>query len=419
MISTQISPRFYETIVKEAGNKRDAAKRLHLTIAEGLKSKKFTADQVSIAGIGYALGVLDPHSPHGSFEQLLAESRTMDPGQINEHVIYSESASGLMTNAFNTITSELISSMVMDGYQDESNYIGSKLCRTIPAKRRNQKIVGLTALGGPLEVGENQPYSETDFTEKFVTTEEVKKGRIISLTEELVFFDEMGIIADRARSIGFYMRQDKERTIVRGVQDADTGTGKYVYRPSGTAEALYATDGSNYNYIGSGGLSGYTSAVPLEDWTDVDTVLQFRNTKVVDDRIDGTPQPIAGLNGMDCVLLVPGALRGTASSIVNQTEFRKTTNTSNVGISPGNPVSGFIGDVLTSPHVDAVNTGHWYYGNFKKQFAWMQLWPLQTFVQGQNSEAGFDRDVALRVKVRELGGLVATDSIWVTKVLAS
>lgn len=418
-----LNPRVYEGIVNDASTKAQGAKNLVLTIREGLQSKKLAPSQVSLRGVGLALGLLDPYDLEGSYEKLCANIRTIDPNLTSESHLFAESNPGVMTNAFATITGDLVSTMVIEGYNDASNFIGDNLVTTVKATRRNQKITGVTALGGPLEVSEGHPYSETDFTEKFVTTKETKKGRIISLSEELVFFDQLATIELAARDIGFWIRQERERTIVRGVVDADSGSGVYVYRPSGTGTALYATDGSLYNYIGSGGLTGFTSAVALQDWTDVDTVLQFRNRMVKDDRIDGTALPIAGLNGPDCMLLVPGSLYSTAWYIANQTRGEKSTNTAaDITHFNANPVSAFIGGVMSSPFVDEVSTGataDWYYGNFKKQFVWTEIWPLQTFVQGRDSESAFERDTVLRVKCRYLGGLSARETKFVTKIKGS
>ncbi|TXH49186.1 MAG: hypothetical protein E6Q97_23165 [Desulfurellales bacterium] len=412
-----INPRVYESIVKDASTPALGAKQLVLTIREGLATKKIQPSQISLKGVALALGLLDVYDLEGSFQRLCHNVGNMDPNLVSEAHLFAESNPGVMTNAFATITGELIGSMVIEGYNDASGFIGDQLVTTVRATRRNQKLAGVTALGGPLEVAEGHPYSETDFTEKFVTTKETKKGRIISLSEELMLFDQIGSVELAARDIGFWVRQERERTIVRGVIDADSGSGVYVYRPSGVGEVLYNTDASNKNYIGSGGVTGFNSAVVLQDWTDVDTVLQYRATKVTDDRIDGTALPIAGLSGPDCALLVPTKLRGTAWYIKNATSGEKNTNTAaDVTQFRGSPVDGYIGPVLTSPFIDEVNSDDWYYGNFKKQFIWTEIWPLQTFVQGRDSESAFDRDTALRVKARYYAGISARDTVHCTKI---
>ena len=76
-------------------------------------------------------------------------------------------------------------------------------------------------------------------------------------------------------------------------------------------------------------------------------------------------------------------------------------------------------EVLSSPFLDEQGgeaAYDWYLGDFKKQFVWTEIWPVQTFLQRAESEAAFERDVVLRVKVRYFGGISAVDTVGVTKV---
>ncbi|MFW6125431.1 MAG: hypothetical protein ACOC46_04715, partial [Pirellulales bacterium] len=228
-----------------------------------------------------------------------------------------ESNPGIGTNLFQVVTGELIARKVIEGYEDDTGFIGDKLVSVLPTRVRGQKLVGFRALAGPTEVKEGHPYEESGFEEKYITTSETKKGRILSIQEELIAFDQTAEINRRATALGFYLRQERERTILRGVTDADSAAGSYVYRPSGTGETLYDTDNSNQNWVGVGGTAPFDSAVPLVDWTDVEFIRRFRATEVKDDRIDGTPRPVVLPTRQ---LLVPEALRGTALSIVNATE---------------------------------------------------------------------------------------------------
>ncbi len=90
------------------------------------------------------------------------------------------------------------------------------------------------------------PYEETGFGEKYVTTSETKKVASSRSTKKTIMFDQTGEISRRANMLGEYVKQEWERSTLRAIMDADTASGKYVYRPSGVAESLYSTDGSNY-----------------------------------------------------------------------------------------------------------------------------------------------------------------------------
>lgn len=325
-----------------------------------------------------------------------------------------ESNPGVGTSLFQVVTGELLGRKVIEGYEDATGFIGDKLVTVIPSRYRQTKLAGFRALAGPAETHEGHPYEESTFEEKYVTTSESKQGRILSINEELIAFDQTGEINRRALQLGFYLRQERERTIVRGVTDADAST-KPVYRPKGAGTALYATSGANRNWVGAGNTTSTTfnAAVPLVDWTDIETALHYRATEVKDDRIDGTARPLV----MPVKhVLVPEKLRGTALSILNSTEIRVTSNDTETQFA--NPVRG-LAEVLSSPFIDeqggqAIND--WYIGDFRRQFVWTEIWPVQTFLQRAESESAFERDVVLRVKARYYGGISAVDTVFVTKV---
>lgn len=379
----------------------------HDKVVRLLNENQLTPDDFSYYELADACGVL-------SNLRSMRESASRMASQPWPTLL-SESNPGVGAHLFQVVTGELIGRKVIEGYEDDAGFIGHKLATVVPSRLRSTRIAGFTALAGPTEVAEGHPYEESTFNEKYVTSLESKQGRILSINEELIAFDQTGEIHRRAIALGYYLRQERERTIVRAVTDADVGSGQYVYRPSGVGEALYPTDGSHRNYIGSGNTTstGFASAIPLVDWTDIDAVLNYRATQVKDDRIDGTQRPIVVPARQ---LLVPEALRGTARSIVHSTEI---TTTSSAGETrQANPLHGLV-EVLSSPFVDEQGGAaltSWYLGDFRKQFAWTEIWPVQTFLQRSESEAAFERDVVLRVKARYFGGISAIDTLFVTKV---
>ena len=369
-----------------------------------LNEGQLTVDDFSYRELADACGVLS------ELHSLKGPQAEADPSMLRE------TAPGVGTNLFQVVTGELIGRKVLEGYSDESGFIGDRLVTTLPSRLRNQKLAGFRALAGPTEVAEGQPYDESSFSEKYVTTSESKQGRILSINEELIQFDQTGEINRRAMGLGHQLRLERERTIVRAVADAASN----VYRPGGTATSLYAEDGSHRNLIGPTNITspGFDAEVPLEDWASIDRVLHYRATQVRDDRMDGTPRPIVAPVRQ---LLVPEALRGTALSIVNATEVVRTSETGQTRLA--NPLAGQL-DVLSSPFLDeladesgsAITERDWFLGDFGRQFLWTEIWPVQTFLQRNDSAAAFDRDVVLRVKARYFGGVSAVDTAYVTKV---
>lgn len=381
-------------------------------VVELLNEKKLTPDDFSYYELAEACGVLPRlRSLQDSTRHL--ERALVSPDALTH--LLQESNPGVNSHLFQVVTGELIGRKVIEGYEDDAGFIGDKLVTVIPSRLRNSRIAGFRALAGPTEVSEGHPYEESTFEEKFVTSQESKQGRILSINEELIAFDQTGEIHRRAMTLGYYLRQERERTIVRAVTDADAAAGKYVYRPAGNGEPLYAANGSNRNYIGSSNTTSpeFDSAIPLEDWTDIEEVLHYRATEVRDDRVDGDRRPIVVPARQ---ILVSERLRGTARSIVNSTEIHVSTDDGETRFA--NPVHNML-EVLSSPFIDEQGDAaisNWYLGDFRRQFLWTEIWPVQTFLQRSESSAAFERDVVLRVKARYYGGMSAVDTVFVTKV---
>jgi hypothetical protein len=381
-------------------------------VVELLNERQLTPDDFSYYQLAEACGVL-PNL------RSVRQSRPMTVAELTNLPASSSTISeSVGSNLFQTVTGELIGRKVIEGYEDDVGFIGDQLVTVVPSSIRNGRMAGFRALAGPTEVHEGHPYEESTFADKFVTSLESKQGRILSINEELIAFDQTGEIHRRAMALGYYLRQERERTIVRAVTDADANAGRFVYRPSGVGTTLYKSDGSHRNQVGTGNTTSpdFSSPVPLQDWTDIETVLHYRATQVKDDRVDGAQRPIVAPARQ---LLVPERLRGTARSIVHSTEIHVSTPDGETRLA--NPIHGML-EVLASPFIDEQGgsaASDWYLGDFRRQFVWTEIWPVQTFLQRSESEAAFERDVVLRVKARYLGGISAVDTVFVTKVKAA
>lgn len=322
------------------------------------------------------------------------------------------------STAFPSATGVLIASKVIEGY-DMQGMIGDQLCTVMSSKLKQERIVGFTSLEGPQEVAEGMPYQESGFGEKYVTTDTSKKGRILEITEEAVFFDQTGQILLRASRLGEMTREEREVTILAGVLDVGSGAAGYKdsYRPSGVASTLYSS--GNQNLV--------SSVNALVDWTDIDAALQYQATTVKDDRaIAAERLPILVTPR---VLLTSRQLAGTAARILSATEHRSqpaATDASNVLIS-GNPVNNIAPGLraLSSPLIDFLagvtgsrysRAGDWFIGDPQKQFIWQEIWPLQTMRAQANDEAQFRRDIVARFKVRYYGGFATIDTKYWLKV---
>ena len=169
-------------------------------VCELLNEKQISPDDFSYYELADACGVLP---------RLRSLQETV-PGEGSLSSLLSESNPGVSSTLFQVVSGELIGRKVIEGYEDDSGFIGDRLAATMTSRIRNSKIAGFTALAGPTEVPEGHPYEESSFQEKYVTSLESKQGRILSINEELIAFDQTGEINRRATALGYYLRQERE-----------------------------------------------------------------------------------------------------------------------------------------------------------------------------------------------------------------
>lgn len=293
----------------------------------------------------------------------------------------------IASSAFPKITGELINSRMIAAYEGVPK-IGDQLVTTIPSNVQQETIAGFTETEGPEEVGEGQDYKDSTFTEKYVTIRNTKFGRIISITEEMLYFDKTGQVLEYARRIGMKAAAYRERQIVRGVQDVDSN----VYRPSGVATAFFSTAHGNS-----------ISANPFGE-TGLENVRLYAQ-RMKDDSIGagaGGDQDYIMIDLNNMTVLVPSQLELEAWQMANS----MLTPESNE-----NARNFFEGryQPLTSPHVTAQSSSTWYAGQPKEDFVWTEVWPLQTLSQAAGHDDAFKKDIKSRHKVRYYGNVGAVD----------
>lgn len=331
-----------------------------MVVRETLKSKKLVPEDYSLREIWEAC----------------------EPGRSVEEAVSSD--------AFPKITGELINAKVIGAY-DATEMLGDQLCTTMPSRLKIDTIAGFTDAEAPKKIPEGHEYDDSTVTEKYVTIHNDKFGRKISITEEMLFFDQTGQILVRAARIGQKAAQYKERSILRGVQDLDSN----VHRPSGVATALYSTGNKNLNAtnpLSEGGLEVSRSALI--------------NTK--DDSEHITDNDFILISQADVVCLTPTTLDVEAWQLANSTLTPESAeNAANFFKNRFKP--------LSSPYLDQANTTTWYYGDFKQQFMWTEVWPLTVITAPINHPDAFNRDVKSVHKVRAYGGIGSVDYKYVQK----
>lgn len=309
-----------------------------------------------------------------------------------------EAAGYVSTGLFTNITGPIIFSAVHEGY-NLPELVFSRIVPTMPTQFNGEKIPGMMRLGDESEiVNEGDNYPELGIGEDWIETPEtVKRGGIVSLTKEAIFFDRTGLIIQRAREVGEFLGINKEKRIIDAVIDENST--KHRFRWRGTTYATYQASTPWANLKGSNGLA---------DWSDIDTAEQLFDGMV--DPYTGEPILITPKH-----LVVTRQLLYTARRIVNATEVREVTNSDDTVTITGNPVPSY--EIVTSQLLAArmATDTTWYLGDVSKLVKYMENWSLTTEEQGQSSDAAFERDLVMRFKASERGAAATFEPRAVVK----
>lgn len=342
------------------------------------------------------------------WEGLIGPVETTLPSARAAMMIDLEEAGGIDSTAFIAVTRLLLASAVIAGYNEQAG-VGDLLVTRMPSKRKVENVAGFSDIEGLKTVEEGMPYEDSSMADKYVTTEATKKGRLISITEDSIREDQTGQLLVRAGNLGRKARSDREKTIINGVLDLNSN----VHRPSGSAAALYTT--GNLNLIGTGGApAGFTTAIPLQDWTDLQEVLQFHAENVKTDPQVGAGDPLLWAPP---IIFVPPSKEVVALRISNATTIESTVTNQRTIFN--NPMAGRF-KVISSPYIAisgiAGAQDDWYLGDFLKQFFWQEIIPIQVLRAPSDASDAFLRDVVAIFKVRYYGSVFATDTKWVVKI---
>lgn len=304
-----------------------------------------------------------------------------------------ESAELVDTSQFANILGQITYTATLNGY-NAPDMIGDLLVETIPTQFSGERIPGVGRLGDDIDVvAEGGEYPNAIFGEEYVDTPEtIKRGLILNVTAEAIFFDRTGVLMSECGKTGLRVRVNKEKRIFDVVCGIVT-----IYRRNGAAAvATYQAEN--------------TASNTLTDYTSIDAVEQKFNT--MSDPITGEPISI----DLDTIL-VPKALATQAGRIMAASQTRSGTNSGNTQTYvQGNSVNQNA-RVLSSPYVrqKTTNDSTWFAGRPREAFVYMQNWPLTVTQSGKDSEVGFTRDIVVRYKTSERGAAAVRDRLKMVK----
>lgn len=369
----------------------DGAEKTVRHLSEALRERHLRAEDFSLRDLAEAL------VPDGR-----EWVRTLDPRSACGSPLL-ESSDGVDVTAFQNIAGQVIYSKILDAYTQES-FVVSRLIDTIPTRLDGEKIPGIGRVEENIdEVGPGMPYPSLGFGEEYIETPSTtKRGFIVPVTKEAVFFDRTNLVLSRAAEVGEVLGLNKEKRLLDLVLGVTNN-----YKQNGTSYNTYQASAPWVNVLGSN---------ELEDWTNVDAAEQLFADIL--DPATGEPVLVSATN----VLVMP-AYRHAAHRVFNAAELSYATGSATRQTVVANPLGNYnvaesrlaYRRIIASGESAADAKKWWFIGDFKKAFAYMENWPITVTQAPIGSEAEFASDIVLRFKASERGAAAVLNPRFVVK----
>lgn len=304
---------------------------------------------------------------------------------------WQEAAGAVTSSDFSNITGTTIYSRMMEPL-DAEDLPFQAMIPTQPTMFNGEKIPGVAGLGDVAEiVPENDEFPLVGFGDDYIETPQTtKRGLIVPITKEALFFDRTAMVLTQAGKVGDSLRLNKEKRAIDCVIDENTTTHRYKWR--GTTYATYQTT-SPWDNV--------TASNALVDWTDIDNLEQTANA--ITDPNTGEPVMV----DYD-TLIVTKSLSLTADRVVNATEIQVAVGGYPVTGNPTiykqtNPARKFriLSSRLLATRL-ATDTDY-FYGKPSRAFAYMENWPITVTQAPTGNSDDFNRDIVVKFKASERG----------------
>ncbi len=328
--------------------------------------------------------------------------RMLDP-RSGGGVSVLESSDGVDVTAFLNVTGQVVYSKILDAYTQEA-FVASKLVQTISTRLDGEKIPGVSRISDVAEqVPPGMPYPHLGFGEDYIETPSTaKRGFIVPVTKEAIFFDRTHLVLSRAGEVGEILGLNKEKRLLDLIVGVTNN-----YKHNGVAQNTYQTSTPWKNQL---------AANELVDWTDVDAAEQLFADIL--DPATGEPVLVRGTT----VLVMP-AYRHAAHRVFNAAEITYTGSGAATATTAANPLGNYrvhesrlaYRRIVASGVAAADAKKWWFVGDFRKAFAYMENWPITVAQAPLGSEADFNNDVVLRFKASERGAAAVLNPRFVVK----
>jgi len=324
--------------------------------------------------------------------------RSLDEASVTESI------SAIDSTAFSNVTGQLLINEIMDAYQSPV-YSVTALFPTMSSRLSGERIPGIAKIGDQTNVvSEGMPYPNVGLGEDYIDTPAtVKRGLIVPVTKETIFFDRTGVLLTNAREVGESLAIDKEKRCIDVMIGAVNN-----HKWKGTDYNTYQASTPWINLLAG-------AANDLVDWTDIDSAEQLFS-QMTD---PNTGEPI--VININSIVATP-ARRHTLNRILNATEVRYTSGANET--LARNPISGYnpltsqylysrlIASGLTADQAKAT----WFMGDPSRAFRYVENRPVTVTQAPLNSEAEFKQDIVFQFKASERGVAAVFNPRFMVKV---
>jgi hypothetical protein len=334
--------------------------------------------------------------------------------EIGRFLKLQEAAGGVSTAAFANINKPFAYSAFLEPYS-YPEYVFQKLIPSTPLPQGSVKflqIPGVTNIGREsLVVNEGDAYPVAGVSENYIQTPEVvKKGVVVPITKEAIFFDRTGQVVEKCREVGNALALAREYLAVNCVVDVGESrtNGSYRYR-WGKANAGLSTIATYGDNSGTHSWDNLAATNAFTDYTNMNTAWQLLMAQT--DPFTGEPiyfQPKHLVVGPSLAFSVPRVLAANITTAVGGYPTSGNPAMSSF-TNPVNTVVGAVQPVGTNSMIyEGVNTTAsaattWYLGDLTRAFGYLEAWAPRVDSLGVGTQAEFDRDIVMQFKASEMG----------------
>ena len=367
----------------------------------------------------------------------------MDPRHAKPMLEAGGAIDAVDSSMFAGVMGQLLVTQVLEPYQKEE-YMVRKMIPTYNSPLEQERWIGLADPKDPnddmLLVQEGDQFKHFGFGEQYVQTPITKKrGGIIGLTKEAIFFDRTGQMTDKAAEIGDLLAYNEEKECIGCVIGGTTNPVYFVEKRqidsapitldlfqqasagSGARQLSYAFSSREYPFVND---------VPdnaLTDYTSIQTADQYFSNIVDPNRgrpiVVGKPFVLAPHTQRIRILQILQAENiwkmtqqgwDTVGAIATQT--RQSNVLGRIGLAGDNWAASRLlkAELQSQLGLSAAQADlMWFYGDISAAFRYVTNWPVTVVQAPVNSEAEFNQDIVMRWKASKRGTVAIKEPrVW-------